>query len=136
MFVFETDYNKVRVKIKLEDRVCVIKDNSGTGKTLAISMLKDSRQEVSNNILFIDYSNYKEMMVLCKQFTGRDDVIICDNADLYIGDEFSDILSTSQAIFLVVCKRVGILKVSGEEGGFYSVRHTCDFLSIEKDRRF
>ena len=76
------------------------------------------------------------MLVLCKQFTGKDDVVICDNADLYIGDEFSDILSTSQAIFLVVCKRVGLLKISGEEGGFYCVHHTCDFLSIEKDRRF
>lgn len=123
-------------KIELEDRICVIKDNSGTGKTLAISMLKDSRQDIANNILFIDYSNYKEMLLLCRQFMGEDDVIICDNADLYIDDDFSSIVNISKAMFLIICKRVGKLKISGREGGFYFVRHTSDSLVVQKDRKF
>lgn len=136
MFVFETEYNKMRVKIELEDRICVIKDNSGTGKTLAISMLKDSRQDIDNNILFIDYSNYKEMLVLCRQFMGENDIIICDNADLYASDDFSNIVNISRAMFLIICKRIGGLKISAGEGGFYFVRHTSDLLVIQKDRRF
>lgn len=136
MFVFETDYNRMHVKIELEDRICVIKDNSGTGKTLAISMLKDSRQDIGNNILFIDYSNYKELLVLCRQFKGVDDIIICDNADLYADNDFSNMVNISKAMFLIICKRVGGLKISGNEGGFYFVRHTSDSLVIQKDRRF
>lgn len=131
------EYSKVvsglNVHLLLEDRVNVLIDESATGKTFMVSILKDDRAALNVNLICVDYTNFEQASMLISLAT-KNTLVILDNADIYLDREISKLIRDSEASFLIICKSVRNLAIS--KAGFYKAEFCNSKLEVKKDTRW
>ena len=100
----QMNYSNLNVEVNLQNKVTLLWDNSGTGKTFLFSILVSYFQE--NNIPFslFDYkSSERDILSILKQKTPKD-YLLFDNADLFMTNEIWDEIKSNSAYSIISIK--------------------------------
>lgn len=105
MIQFTKEYSGIVFDVDIQDRISLFTGYSGTGKTFAFGAIQEYL--VSNNIRTI-YFDDRQMDYTTDQLISLCDnkeVIILDNADLYLTQDLLDSIIDSDKILLCSIKR-------------------------------
>lgn len=105
MIQFTKEYSGIVFDIDIQDRINLFTGYSGTGKTFVFGAIQEYL--VSNNISTI-YFDYRQMDYTVDQLISLCDdkeVIILDNADLYLTQNLLDYIIDSHKILLCSIKK-------------------------------
>ena len=126
-------YNQpdIQFELDIEDRVCVLYNKSGEGKSFLFKSLRNNmHKEFSDNYYYFDYSNYNSISENHPMFKNSKSLIVFDNADLYIKD-YRELIKNSCAIFIIITKHI-YDTVSGLTYTKYSITHTQNKVIISR----
>lgn len=131
MFKLNKKIGSTNFSIFFEDKVNVIRGNSGTGKTFMFSTIASYCMLNSIKYAYIDYnfvaSNDTDLIY---QHCYDKDIIILDNADLYLDSElFSKLLSLNATIILSKKTTYGL---DMKDAHLYVVNYDSDCLSTRR----
>lgn len=112
----------INLHIDITDKIALFWDNSGTGKTFMFHMLES--YFVANGITYrkFDYNVENQDIEWIKRGLQKADIILLDNADLYMTRELFEYLKSSGKQVIISIKHTEKLG-SFENCGFYSVRY-------------
>lgn len=105
MIKFIKEYSGIVFDVDIQDRISLFTGYSGTGKTFAFGAIQEYL--ISNNISII-YFDYRQMDYTVNQLISLCDnkeVIILDNADLYLTQILLDYIIDSNKILLCSIKK-------------------------------
>lgn len=117
----------IRIHANLTDKVCILFGDSGEGKTFFFTALHDYCN--LNNIKLTHFSsmnmgNANSML----QYAASSDIIILDNADLYISDELlKGFLKTSKLILISI---KDLSKIGSINYGIYDTMYEGERLEV------
>lgn len=115
----------VKVDAEFKDKLCILSDDSGVGKTFLFRLFKS---EYSQNSLCIDYSSYKLF-----NFDSRYkncDLLLLDNGDLYLTNTILSSLVNMYSCVVVVVRNFDVYGFM--EYGMYDVRFENNSLICER----
>lgn len=117
-------------ELSFDDRVTLVRGNSGTGKTYMYNILSDLRlTEKYNKIKLFNYKtdNFHEMLAKC-----QDSFIVIDNADILLNDEdklfINFNLSNQYMLFLRNCDGLNL-----SANSFTTLEKKNNVLSLKKE---
>lgn len=122
------NYGSIEVKVDLKDKICVFFDMSGTGKTFLFTMLKSYFLDAGISFISVDYTNYK--ILDSYDFSDDTEVIILDNADLYMNEKLFSNLDASGKLIVMSIKDIGNL--NQKNMGFYRVLYKDTLLKVKR----
>ena len=122
------NYGSIEVKVDLKDKICVFFDMSGTGKTFLFTMLKSYFLDTGISFISVDYTNYK--ILDSYDFSDDINVIILDNADLYMNEKLFSNLDASEKLVVMSIKDIGNL--NQKNMGFYRVIYKDTLLKVKR----
>ena len=126
-------YEKIKVKADFYDNVNLLYDMSGAGKTFFFEIMKSYCKE--NNIKYSAFdfvSDNSENKIL--ESTKGDEIIILDNADLYIDKNLLNKLKENCGCILISLK--SCYKIEMKDVGMYSVNYVDKKLEVKRDESF
>lgn len=121
----------ISLNINIADRVAIFLDGAGTGKTFMFQML--ASYCVINNIPYekFNYSSENKDFEWFKLSIKKADIVIMDNADLYMTPELFDYLKSCDKQVLISIKHPKCL-TTYENCGFYKVKYVGSTLMTVK----
>lgn len=122
------NYGSIEVKVDLKDKICVFFDMSGTGKTFLFTMLKSYFLDAGISFISVDYTSYK--ILDSYDFSDDTEVIILDNADLYMNEKLFSNLDASGKLIVMSIKDIGNL--NQKNMGFYRVLYKDTLLKVKR----
>lgn len=122
------NYGSIEVKVDLKDKICVFFDMSGTGKTFLFTMLKSYFLDAGISFISVDYTSYK--ILDSYDFSDDTEVIILDNADLYMNEKLFSNLDASEKLIVMSIKDIGNL--NQKNMGFYRVLYKDTLLTVKR----
>lgn len=122
------NYGSIEVKVDLKDKICVFFDMSGTGKTFLFTMLKSYFLDAGISFISVDYTSYK--ILDSYDFSDDTEVIILDNADLYMNEKLFSNLDASGKLIVMSIKDIGNL--NQKNMGFYRVLYKDTLLTVKR----
>lgn len=132
---FDFTMKNVHVKANFNNRVCLLMDESGAGKSYFLSCLFEHLRD-NIPIAFVDYSifNFGSEDVRDKvlRLTDGKSVVLLDNADLYAD---SDLISriSGRVDLLIVCSVTDIISSGGDiDVGDYYITYDGKELLVSK----
>ena len=111
-------YKSINFIGKFNHKINIIFDYSGTGKTLLLKALRSHLSEEGKRVI-----RYSFEMPLEKVIDDYD-VMLLDNADLYLTPELFEDLKLTKALIVISMHRTLGLKLTSEVG-----RYVCNFDS-------
>ncbi len=131
MFNLSNTFNNIDFNVSLKDKVCVFCDLSGTGKTFLFKTIQSYCLESSKSCIYLDYNmwdtNKDKIVGLC---VGRE-VVILDNADLYLDNDMLNEIENSADLVLVCLKKISTLDMK-KSRGIYTVDYKSNSLTTKK----
>lgn len=123
-------YSELNVDIQLNNKITLLRDYSGTGKTFLFTILLSYFQE--NNIPFVMF-DYKTMDidldVVMNQFKNKEFVLM-DCADLYMSNQLWNIIRSTDSYFIISMKGLADYKLKGVD--ICTVSYDNDNLRLER----
>ncbi|MDO5150613.1 MAG: hypothetical protein Q4D76_14680 [Oscillospiraceae bacterium] len=122
----------ITLDINLDDTVAILLDDSGTGKTFMFKVL--SSYCVINQIRCekFDYSDEHRNLEYFRNTIGDAEIVLMDNADLYMTQELLDYLKNSGKQVIISIKHIE--KFTSCEGcGFYTVDYDGKSLKTVRE---
>lgn len=112
--------SNINLNIDINDKVAILLDESGTGKTFMFQMLESYC--VINKIAYekFDYGSENKDLEWFIQSMKKASIVILDNSDLYMTSELFDYLKSSNKQVIISIKHTEKLN-SYENCGFYTV---------------
>lgn len=126
-FVLDIVSNGVHFDVTLSDSVCVFEQDSGTGKTFLFTTIAEYC--VVNSLKCVTMNSSR--LDLLDSFEGsvKDvDILLLDNADLYLTDELFKRLAKNAKRVLISVKDISRLSLN--TAGFYFVRYVGNSLTV------
>lgn len=122
----------INAHIEFKDNVAVIIDNSGTGKTFMFKII--ASYCVVNHIKYTLFNyNHKEYSFdTFKKCIDDTDIIIMDNADLYMNPELFEYLKKCGKQIIISIKHTNSL-TTYENCGFYKVKYVGNELRTVRE---
>lgn len=123
-------YNGVSVDVEFNNKSNMLSGNSGTGKTFLMQAI--DLYCINNNIksLYIDYKFQGLDIEQLKSICMKSDVILLDNADLYVTNELIEWLSKNNKITIVCMKDTSDINM--ECISSYIVNYMNKHITIEE----
>ena len=122
------DFNisRLNIKVNISDRIAVFFDDSATGKTYLFSILRKKLIMEGKKVIFVNSESMRTK-------DGSDiilnsDVVILDNADLYLTDELFERIMKCRALVLLSVKSIRHI-LRSDEIGYYRVKFGNDVLT-------
>ena len=115
------NYDSINVQADLIDNICVFCDKSGTGKTFLFSILECYFEYEDIKYCSFNYLNYRALENY--DFSGAE-VVILDNADLYMSEELFNRLEKSNKLEVMSIRSIGMLEMKNM--GFYKICYKDD----------
>lgn len=130
-WTYEGDSN-INLSINITDSVAILLDDSGTGKTFMLEMLES--YFVANGIAYkkFDYSSENEDTKWFIQGMQKANIVLLDNADLYMTKELFNYLKSSNKQVIMSVKHTEKLG-SFENCGFYTVNYDNNNLKTVRE---
>jgi hypothetical protein len=129
MYEFNFNVRDLEYKLEFKNRICYIIDESGTGKTFLFKNLRNYCLNNNIDFTFIDY-NYAnksedEVINVCRNCT---EIIILDNADLYLTPKIIDNLRAK----LVIASLKSSIGLRTDETGNYELVQNGNVISVKR----
>lgn len=112
-------YNSINVNISIKEHVGFIVGNSGTGKTFLFELLCKYCDARSIAYYMFNHSSYR---ALANFDVNSVDLIVLDNAELYLNEKIYNLLKAGSATVLICCKNYWNYDMCGV--GLYEVEYT------------
>ena len=130
-WTYEGDSN-INLSINITDSVAILLDDSGTGKTFMLEMLES--YFVANGIAYkkFDYSSENEDTDWFIQGMQKANIVLLDNADLYMTKELFNYLKSSNKQVIMSIKHTEKLG-SFENCGFYTINYDNNNLKTVRE---
>lgn len=131
------NYNDIFFDIIFEDtdKTCIFLSPSGTGKTFLFNVLLEHLKENGVNIILVNSTmlsslgnNITSIEKICLE--DNVEVVILDNADIYLTQEFLDKLVSSNKLTIISLKDVN--RFSFKDFGFYRVKYLDNTLNVRR----
>ena len=129
MFKFSKRYSTLNIEanVDFEDNVAIIKDNSGTGKTFLFKIIASHCAVNHIKYTLFNYNHKDVSLSTFKQGVSDADVVIMDNADLYMTPELFEYLKKCGKQVILSIKQLHNL-TTYENCGFYKVKYVNNAL--------
>lgn len=124
MKITQYEYNSVLFHIDFMNKINLLVDNSGTGKTFLLKMLKFYCDENDISCIHVDYT-HKDMPL------DNASVLLFDKADLYFSKELFERLKILDAVSVISIKNTSQLDLFGDIG-FYRLKNSGLLIETEK----
>lgn len=109
MKISQYEYNSTLFDVDFKNRINLLVDDSGTGKTFLLQMLKFFCDDNNISCAHIDYI-HKDMPL------EGNDVLLFDKADLYVTSDMFDKLKDLDATSIISIKNTTDLDMYGDIG--------------------
>jgi hypothetical protein len=129
MYELKFSVRDLKYRLEFKNRICYIIDESGTGKTFLFSNLRNYC--INNNVDFVlvdyNYSNKSEDEIInvCRNCS---EIIILDNADLYLTPKIIDNLKAK----LVIASLKSSIGLRTDETGNYELVQNGNVISVKR----
>jgi hypothetical protein len=129
MYELKFSVRDLEYRLEFKNRICYIIDESGTGKTFLFSNLRNYC--INNNVDFVlvdyNYSNKSEDEIInvCRNCS---EIIILDNADLYLTPKIIDNLKAK----LVIASLKASIGLKTDETGNYELVQNGNVISVKR----
>lgn len=121
MFISDYEYNSTIFNMKFENKINLLIDNSGTGKTFLLQMLKFYCDDNDISCTHIDYI-HKDMPLEGSK------VLLFDKADLYFTKDLFDKVKNLDAISIISIKSTVELDMFGDIGIYRLINNGTNIL--------
>lgn len=124
--------SNINLSIDISDKVAILFDDSGTGKTFMFQMLES--YFVINKIPYekFNYGSENKNLEWFKQSMKKAKVVLLDNADLYMTKELFNYLKSSDKQVIISIKHIEKLNFCNN-CGFYTVVYDGKKLKTVKE---
>lgn len=121
------DFNisRLNIKVSISDRIAVFFDDSATGKTYLFGILRKKLIMEGEKVIFVNSESMRTKDG--SDIVLNSDVVILDNADLYLTDELFDRIMKCKALVLLSVKSIKHI-LRSDEIGYYRVKFGNDVL--------
>lgn len=132
MIYINENIGSINVSVKFTDKINLLVGDSGSGKSFLLSLIEEKYSNDDNiHIACFDYKvarniNKDEMIKLA----GDNDIVILENADLYMTKDLYQALSNDKCI--VIASSKNYLSVPTELSGVYIVDYVDDKISTRR----
>lgn len=131
MIKIEENLGGIDFSIQFDDRINLLTEQSGTGKTFMLNMMADYLMLKGEPYAFFSRKTMFFSQDAMKEACVGKDIIIFDDADLYLTQELLDCASD---IGTVIVSMKSFYTLSFRSCGFYSVEYSGNNLEVK--RRF
>ncbi len=119
----------LNVDISLSNKVCLLASDSGTGKTYAMSFVREYCIENDIRCTMVNYNDAEKSEDEIIRYCVDSDVVIFDDANLYLTSSIIDrVYQTSKII--VVCAQDLFGFMDCDDTAFYSASFTGERLEV------
>lgn len=130
-WTYEGDSN-INLSINITDPVAILLDDSGTGKTFMFEMLESYFVAKGIEYKKYDYSSENEDTDWFIQGMRKANIVLLDNADLYMTKELFNYLKSSEKQIIMSIKHTEKLG-SFENCGFYIINYENNNLKTVRE---
>ncbi len=127
--VVKTSFSGVDIDVKFTDKINFIVQDSGTGKSYLFGLLSEYCQSVGISCLLFNYATLPFVGSLRDISVGKD-VVILDNADLYMNSDLLSFFESSGCLVIISIKSVA--ELHSNSAGYYFVDYTNGVISTER----
>ena len=122
--------SRLQVKVNISDRIVVFFDDSATGKTYLFNLLRKKLVLDGKKVILVDSRSMRTD-------DGSDiifdaDVVILDDADLYLTDELFERILKCKALVLLSVKSIKHI-LRSDEVGYYRVKFGGVLMTVRRN---
>lgn len=125
------DFNGIDIEVNFNPGTHILEGHSGTGKSLLLEAINLFCLNVDKSCVYLNFNNRhnteKVILTLCK---GKE-VVLLDNADLYLTDEILRELKAENRFIIISVKDTAELDIS--EDNFYEVQYQNQKIRLRKN---
>lgn len=124
--------NTTQFDIDFTDKICVLYDNSGTGKTYLLTVLRDYAVRMKLKFCSFNYEaeNISEQDII--NIVKDKELVLFDNADLYLTNNILKICKDNSITTIISLKDV--VSYDLKESGYYRVIYKDGHLVTKRCR--
>ena len=122
------NYSNLLVRAEFKNKLNIIFDDSATGKSYFFRILESYCKENNISCRRYDYINYSNLQT---DINAESEVLILDNADLYLTTELLDKLVSKHKLILICAHSLAQLPTS--ELDYFTVNFTANALEVVAD---
>jgi DNA replication protein DnaC len=122
-------YKGIAVEADFKDHINILFGHSGTGKSFLFSVLSNFFRRQGLACTYVNYGQVKSIEGILKGIDNLD-VLMLDNADLYMSREIFSILVNCRATVIMSIK--SMKDVRRDKVGIYRVTYLDNTLSTER----
>lgn len=131
--ILQFDAANIHVDVQIKHTLCLLHDNSGSGKTYLFSLLEYYCLENGISYRRFDYNSCGIPASRLIQDCGNVDILLLDNADLYMTSEFYAYLKGLNKIILI--SHHNLLGITGlSRDNVYKVSYVENRVSLKSVR--
>lgn len=123
-------FNGVTFDASFSSRVNFLRGNSGTGKTFLLKALELYCNNNDISCQYLDYRARHKSLEYISTLCGDADVLLLDNADLYLTPEIFNKLRSSGKFMVISMKDISELDLEGVKG--YVVKYSNTQLVLKR----
>lgn len=118
------------VDICIKTNSCILWDDSGTGKTFFIEILYNWLLIKQYKVYLFNSKNYEVSDKVFKSIVNETDILLCDNADLYLTKEKVNYIRSNTDLFIISVKNFYSIGVMTDN--FYAVYYDQGILRLKE----
>lgn len=127
--VVKTSFSGVDMDVKFTDKINFIVQDSGTGKSYLFGLLSEYCQSVGISCLLFNHVTLPFVGSLRDISVGKD-VVILDNADMYMDSDLLSFFESSDCLVIVSIKSVA--ELHSDCAGYYFVDYKDEVIRTER----
>lgn len=126
-------FSGIKCNIIFENKVNILFDNSGTGKTFMFTILQSYLEEKEIKYILVDsrssLMNNEELLL---EGIDNSEVVLLDNADLYLSQVIINAIQAKGKLAIISLKSLSAYRLRG--AGLYKVHYDKDELVTRRMR--
>lgn len=128
--IIKSRYSRLDVNIEFIDEINLMSNFSGTGKTFMFTIIKEYCRDNGIKCIYCDYSSVGQSEEQILQWCKDADIVIFDNADLYLTPKIVEKLKNAGKMQIISIK--AYLNYNMRYAGVYDVIFTNDSLITKR----
>ena len=104
--LIQTRYSGTQIKVNIKSGVNILEGYSGTGKTFLMKGIVYYCKSNKISYSYIDYKDIDRGSDIIKASCRNKDIVMLDNADLYISNELLEEIKKTAKIIIISLKQI------------------------------
>lgn len=128
--LIQTRYSGTQIKVNIKSGVNILEGYSGTGKTFLMEGIVSYCKSNKISYSYIDYRDIDRGSDIIKASCRNKDIVMLDNADLYISNELLEGIKKTAKIIIISLKQIYMIDTSN--CNFYYVTYENSQITAEE----